>query len=77
MYTDKMKRAFRSLTPPKNFSVSIIDDEFFLTVLAKEKDFMVLSTDDKYLAVEYMIRVKNALEDQGAVVQLVREGGEE
>jgi hypothetical protein len=77
MYTDKMKRAFRSLTPPKNFSVLIIDDEFFLTVLAKEKDFMVLSTDDKYLAVEYMIRVKNALEDHGAVVQLVREGGEE
>jgi hypothetical protein len=75
MYTDNMKRAFRSLTPPKNFSVSIIDDEFFLTVLAKEKDFMLLNTDDKYLAVEYMIRVKNALEDQGAVVQLVREGG--
>jgi hypothetical protein len=77
MYTDKMKRAFRSLNPPKNFSVLIIDDEFFLTVLAKEKDFMVLSTDDKYLAVEYMIRVKNVLEDHGAVVQLVREGGEE
>ena len=70
-----MKRAFRSLTPPANFSVSIIDDEFFLTVLAKEKDFMQLSVDDKYRAVEYMIRVKNALEDNGAVVQLVREGG--
>ena len=75
MYTDAMKRAFRSLTPPKGFSVSIIDDEFFLTVLAKEKDFMKLSVDEKYLAVEYMIRVKNALEDNGAVVQLVREGG--
>jgi hypothetical protein len=75
MYTDAMKRAFRSLTPPTGFSVSIIDDEFFLTVLAKEKDFMRLSVDEKYLAVEYMIRVKNALEDNGAIVQLVREGG--
>jgi hypothetical protein len=75
MYTDAMKRAFRSLTPPAGFSVSIIDDEFFLTVLAKEKDFMRLSVDEKYLAVEYMIRVKNALEDNGAIVQLVREGG--
>lgn len=74
-YTIGMQKAFRSITPPPNFSVSIIDDEFFITVLAKEKDFMRLTGEEKYMAVEYMIRVKNALEDQGAVVQLVREGG--
>ena len=45
-------------------------------VLAKEKDFMTLTGEDKIQAVEYMIRVKKALEDNGAIVLLVREGGQ-
>ena len=78
MYTDNMKRAFRSLTPPKNFSLQIIDNDNFLTVKAKEKDFMSLQTVEmKREAIEYMIRVKKALEDNGAIVLLVREGGKE
>ena len=78
MYTDAMRRAFRSLTPPKNFSLQIIDNDNFLTVKAKEKDFMSLETVEmKRQAVEYMIRVKKALEDNGAIVLLVREGGKE
>lgn len=78
MYTDEMKRAFRSLTPPKNFSLQIIDNDNFLTVKAKEKDFMSLETVEmKREAIEYMVRVKKALEDNGAIVLLVREGGKE
>ena len=78
MYTDAMKRAFRSLTGPKNFSLQIIDNDHFLTVKAKEKDFMSLETVEmKKEAIEYMIRVKKALEDNGAIVLLVREGGKE
>jgi hypothetical protein len=78
MYTDDMRRAFRSLTPPKNFSLQIIDNDNFLTVKAKEKDFMSLETVEmKREAIEYMIRVKKALEDNGAIVLLVREGGKE
>ncbi len=78
MYTDEMKRAFRSLNPPKNFSLQIIDNDHFLTVKAKEKDFMSLETVEmKRQAIEYMIRVKKALEDNGAIVLLVREGGAE
>jgi hypothetical protein len=73
-----MKRVFRSLTPPKNFSLQIIDNDNFLTVKAKEKDFMSLETVElKKQAIEYMIRVKRALEDNGAIVLLVREGGKE
>ena len=76
MYTDDMRRAFRSLT--KNFSLQIIDNDNFLTVKAKEKDFMSLETVEmKREAIEYMIRVKKALEDNGAIVLLVREGGKE
>jgi hypothetical protein len=78
MYTDAMRRAFRSLHAPKNFSLQIIDNDDFITVKAKEKDFMSLETVElKKQAVEYMIRVKKALEDNGAIVLLVREGGKE
>jgi hypothetical protein len=78
MYTDAMKRAFRSLHCPEGFSLQIIDNDNFITVKAKEKDFMSLSTvEKKREAIEYMIRVKKALEDNGAIVLLVREGGKE
>ena len=77
MYTDQMKMAFRSIRPPKNFKVAIIDHDHFLTVKAKEDDFMRLLDEDKRSAVEYMVRVKKALEDNGAIVLLVREGGKE
>ena len=77
MYTDAMAKAFRSITPPENFGVQIIDNEHFLSVKAKEDIFMRLNHDGRLAAVEYMIRVKKALEDNGAIVLLVREGGEE
>lgn len=72
-YTAEMQRAFRSLHPPKNFSVQIIDNENFLTVKANSNEFIRLGHDEKIAAVEYMIRVKKALEDNGAIVLLVRD----
>jgi hypothetical protein len=77
MYTDAMRRAFHSVTPPKNFSLQVIDNDHFLTVKASEKQFMSLLDEEKRAAVEYMVRVKKALEDNGAMVLLVREGGVE
>ena len=79
MYTDKMARAFHSVASfaPKGFNLAVIDNEHFITLRAEEKQFMVLSGEDKRRAVEYMIRAKKALEDNGAIVLLVREGGEE
>ena len=79
MYTDSMRRAFHSLAhfAPKGFALQVIDNEHFITVKAQEKMFMLLDTDGKRQAVEYMIRVKKALEDNGAIVLIVREGGEE
>lgn len=77
MYTPEMARAFRSLDHfcPKGFKLIIIDNDSFITVRATEKDFASLLDRDKRLAVEYMVRVKKALEDNGAVVLLTREGG--
>ena len=79
MYTDAMKRAFHSLdgSGPKGFNLQIIDHEHFITVKASEKQFMSLLDEEKRHAVEYMIKVKKALEDNGAIVLLVREGGAE
>jgi hypothetical protein len=79
MYTNSMRQAVRSLShfAPKNFGLDIIDNEHFLTVRANEKDFFSLTGEDKKRAVEYMIRIKKALEDNGAIVLLVRQGGKE
>jgi hypothetical protein len=80
MYTDSMKKAFRSLDHfcPIGFDLQLVDNDNFITVKAKEKTFMALETVElKRQAIEYMIRVKKALEDNGAIVLLVREGGKE
>ena len=73
MYTEAMKKAFHSITPPKNFRVDIIDNEHFITVRANEDMFFRLFDTEKRHAVEYMVRVKDALEQNGAIVLLVRE----
>jgi hypothetical protein len=70
-----MRRAVRSIAPPKGFGVDIIDNEHFITVRADETSFMKLFDRDKRLAVEYMVRIKKALEENGAIVMLVRTGG--
>lgn len=72
MYTDQMRMAFRSITPPKNFSVDIVDNEHFLVVRADEVAFTKLHHDDKIEAIQYMVRVKKALEENGAIVLLTR-----
>lgn len=76
MYTLEMKRAFHSITPPKNFELEIyehnVEGMFFLELVADEKKFVRLLDEEKREAVEYMIRAKKALEDNGAIVQLTR-----
>ncbi len=75
-YTPEMARAFRSITPPPNFSVDIVEHVIegmsFLEIIADEHKFINLLDTEKRGAVEYMIRVKKALEDNGAMVQLTR-----
>ena len=73
MYTDNMARAFRSIIPPKNFGVNIIDNEHFLTIKLDERSFLPLTHDEKIEAVKYVTAVKKALEMEGAVVLVTRE----
>lgn len=72
MYTEQMKKAFRSIETPKNFSVDIIDNEHFLVVRADEVAFTKLHHDAKIEAIQYMAKVKSALEQNGAIVLLTR-----
>ena len=76
MYTDAMKRAVHSITAPKGFGLEIVEHNTegvgWIELVADEIKFMKLLDTDKRSAVEYMVRVKNALEDNGAIVQLTR-----
>jgi hypothetical protein len=73
MYTDTMRRAFHSITAPKNFGVTLIDNENFLTIKLNEKSFLHMSHDEKLEAVRYVAIVKKALEMEGAIVLVTRE----
>jgi len=76
MYTDAMKMAFHSVRPPKRFKVELLDNDQFITIRADEKQFMRLLDEEKREAVEYINRIKKALEDNGAIVLVVRNPAE-
>ena len=73
MYTDKMRMAFHSITAPKNFGVSLIDNETFLTIKLDERSFIRMTHDEKLDAIKYVSMVKKALEMEGAIVLVTRE----
>ncbi|CAB4242263.1 hypothetical protein UFOVP222_80 [uncultured Caudovirales phage] len=73
MYTLEMSSAFRAIVPPQDFGVVIIDNEEFLTVQIDPEQLLGLDESQKAEAVKYVKDVKQALEDNGAIVLLVRE----
>ena len=73
MYTDEMRRVVYNIKPPKGFGVEIIDNDHFLTVKLDEKKFLRMVHDDKISALQYVVKLKKALEDCGAIVLVTRE----
>jgi hypothetical protein len=73
VYTEEMRRAVHSISTPKNFGISIIDNESFLTIKLNEKDFIPMFHDEKIEAIQYVAKVKSALEKNGAIVLVTRE----
>lgn len=73
MYTDEMKTAVHSIIAPKNFGVTIIDNDTFITIKLKETDFLNMVHDEKIIAVQYVAKLKSALEQNGAIVLVTRE----
>lgn len=73
MYTDEMRRAVHSIDTPKNFGVNIIDNDSFLTIKLNERDFIHMVHDEKIEAIQYVAKVKDALQRNGAIVLVTRE----
>lgn len=77
MYTVEMATAFKAITPPKNFGVVLLENDDFITIQIDPKDLVSLADEEKLEAVEYVNKVKKALEQHGAVVMILREALEE
>jgi hypothetical protein len=73
MYTDSMRRAFHAVQPPKGFGVNLIDNDHFLTIKLDERHFAGLVHDEKIAALQYVVQLKKALEQEGAIVLVTRE----
>jgi hypothetical protein len=73
MYTLEMATAFKSITPPENFKLVIMENDDFLTVVIDPEDIELLADDQVEPAVKYINDVKKALEDEGAIVFIVRD----
>jgi hypothetical protein len=73
MYTNDMRRAVHSIIPPKDFGINIIDNEQFLTVKLNEHDFIHMVHDEKIKAIQYVAKIKEVLEQNGAIVLVTRE----
>ena len=73
MYTDKMRMAFHSIRAPKNFGVTVIDNDTFITIKLDERSFIEMTHDEKLDAIKYVTNVKKALEMEGAIVLVTRE----
>ena len=73
MYTEEMRKAVHSIIPPKNFGINIVDNEQFLTIKLNEHDFISMVHDEKIKAVQYVAKIKEVLEVNGAIVLVTRE----
>jgi hypothetical protein len=73
MYTLEMATAFKSLVPPGNFKVVILENSDFLTILIDPEDIEALLDEQVEPAVKYINDVKKALENEGAIVFVVRD----
>jgi hypothetical protein len=73
MYTLEMATAFKSITPPENFKLVVMENEDFLTLVIDPEDIEGLSDEQVEPAVKYINDVKKALENEGAVVFVVRD----
>jgi hypothetical protein len=77
MYTPEMATAFKAIVPPKNFGITIYDNDNFVTLEISPKDLVNLLDEDKPAVVKYINDVKRTLEELGAIVFVVREALEE
>jgi uncharacterized protein YqcC (DUF446 family) len=77
MYTEEMAQAFHAITSPEGFSVELYDNEQWLTVVIDPKSLVEKTEDELSEIVNYINKVKLALEEKGAYVLVTRDAIEE
>jgi hypothetical protein len=73
MYTIEMATAFKSVVPPENFKLTILENEDFITLMVDPEDIENLEDHQVEPAVKYINDVKKVLENEGAIVFVVRD----
>jgi hypothetical protein len=70
MYTSLMKKAVRSFKVPKDFKIDILDYDTFLTIQFYESQWKHYTDTERFQCIQYLNKVKGALESLGAKVAL-------
>lgn len=73
MYTIEMAKAFKAIKAPKDFGVTIYDNENFITIQINPEKLVDLTEKQTEKVVEYVNTVKQTFEKFGAVVFVVRD----
>lgn len=68
-----MATAFKSVVPPENFKLTILENEDFITLMVDPEDIENLEDHQVEPAVKYINDVKKVLENEGAIVFVVRD----
>jgi hypothetical protein len=73
-YTDTMRRAFRSVPLPNDkLKLEVIDNDDFLTLKLYLEPLLKMTGEERKESVIYTLMVKEALEQAGATVLVVRD----
>lgn len=73
-YTDEMRRAFRSVPVPNDkLRIEVIDNDNFLTLRIHLYPLLRMTGEEQRESVIYALTVKEALEQAGAIVLVVRD----
>lgn len=70
MYTNEMKKAVRTFKAPKEFKIDILDYDAFLTIQFYESQWRHYTDAERFQCIQYLQKVKGALEKLGARVSL-------
>jgi hypothetical protein len=65
-----MKKTVRSFKVPKDFKIDILDYDTFLTIQFYESQWKHYTDTERFQCIQYLNKVKGALESLGAKVAL-------
>lgn len=75
MYTEAMKRAHHGIRhhKPKGLNYDVIDADAFIQISIDPIGLYKMSLEDKHASMAYLNLLKDAFEQNGAIVQVTRQ----